>query len=132
MKPTKVFLGGTCNQSKWREVLIPQLKVDYFNPVLDVWTDKDYREELHQRETCDYCLYVISAEMEGVYSIAEVIDDSNKRPTKTIFCFLEDGFSPHQIKSLEAVGKMVVQNGGKWLNTLEEIAFSLNQAQNKL
>lgn len=128
----KVFLGGTCNKSTWRDVLIPQLKVQYFNPVVDVWTDEDYHEELHQRKTCDYCLYVISSEMKGVYSIAEAVDDSNKYPNKTLFCFLNNGFSRHQIKSLEAVGKMIVQNGGKWLKTLNEVAFFLNQTQNKL
>lgn len=34
----KVFLGGTCNGSKWREELIPLLQVGYFNPVVDEWT----------------------------------------------------------------------------------------------
>ena len=34
----KVFLGGTCAESKWREKLIPLLKCDYFNPVVDDWT----------------------------------------------------------------------------------------------
>ena len=132
MKKIKVFLGGTCNQSTWRDVLIPQLNIDYFNPVVEIWTNEAYLEELHQRKTCDYCLYVISAEMIGVYSIAEVVDDSNKFPSKTLFCFLENGFSKHQIKSLEAVGKMVIQNGGKWLKTLDDIAFFLNQKQDEL
>ena len=31
----KVFLGGTCNNSTWRDELIPQLKIDYFNPVVE-------------------------------------------------------------------------------------------------
>ncbi len=26
---TKVFLGGTCNDSLWREKLIPMLSIDY-------------------------------------------------------------------------------------------------------
>ena len=47
--------------------------------------------------------------MKGSYSIAEVIDDSNKRPGKTIFCFInKDGkqeFDKEQIKSLDKVGK---------------------------
>ena len=49
--------------------------------------------------------------MKGSYSIAEVIDDSNKRPGKTIFCFInKDGkqeFDKEQIKSLDKVGKLV-------------------------
>lgn len=30
----KVFLGGTCNNSTWREELKPLLKIDYFDPVV--------------------------------------------------------------------------------------------------
>ena len=37
-------------------------------------------EEIKQRAECDFCLYVITPKMTGVYSIAEVVDDSNKRP----------------------------------------------------
>jgi hypothetical protein len=65
--------------------------------------------------------------MEGVYSIAEVVDDSNKRPEKTVFCFLEDGFNKKQIKSLKQVKKMVSENGGKTCDTLKEIAKYLNK-----
>ena len=34
-KQRKVFLGGTCNESTWRDELIKKLKIDYFNPVVD-------------------------------------------------------------------------------------------------
>lgn len=33
-----VFLGGTCNNSTWRDKLIPLLTVDYFNPIVNEWT----------------------------------------------------------------------------------------------
>ena len=68
----KVFLGGTCNESTWRDKLIKMLEIDYFNPVVDDWTEECYQEELRQRKICDYCLYVITPRMKGVYSIAEV------------------------------------------------------------
>lgn len=149
----KVFLGGTCNDSKWRDALIPMLKVDYFNPVVDDWTEECYQEELKQRKECDFCLYVITPRMRGVYSIAEVIDDSNKRPNKTIFCILksdvkyipsirwnnesnefcighdeiEKQFDEGQMKSLDKVGRMVKMNGGKYFKSLEEVASYLNK-----
>ena len=142
----KVFLGGTCNESTWRDKLIAMLEIDYFNPVVDDWTEECYQEELRQREICDYCLYVITPRMTGVYSIAEVVDDSNKRPEKTIFCLLEydlsdykmkieDGkkvrryvemFDASQLKSLDKVGVMVEKNGGKYFRTLSEVAEFLN------
>ena len=133
----KVFLGGTCNGSNWRNKLIPMLKIDYFNPVVKEWTEECYREELKQREICDYCLYVITPRMTGTYSIAEAVDDSNKRPNKTIFCFLSEDetypidkgtiyFKEHQIKSLNQVGRMVKNNGGKHFSSLEDVAEYLN------
>ena len=142
----KVFLGGTCNESTWRDKLIAMLEIDYFNPVVDDWTEECYQEELRQREICDYCLYVITPRMTGVYSIAEVVDDSNKRPEKTIFCLLEydlsdykmkieDGkkvrryvetFDASQLKSLDKVGVMVEKNGGKYFRILSEVAEFLN------
>lgn len=141
-KMTKVFLGGTCNNSTWREELIPMLNVDYFNPVVDDWTEECYLDELRQRVICDYCLYVITPKMTGVYSIAEVVDDSNKRPTKTIFCLLNSDFNEKwleneyldrylyfdkgQMTSLDRVGKMVELNGGKYFKSLEEVASYLN------
>ena len=131
----KVFLGGTCNESTWRDKLIKMLEIDYFNPVVDDWTEECYQEELRQREICDYCLYVITPRMKGVYSIAEVVDDSNKRPEKTIFCIVTADFSDtgniimfdeQQLKSLDKVGVMVRNNGGKYFRTLREVAKFLN------
>lgn len=118
----KVFLGGTCNGSKWREELIPMLTVDYFNPVVEDWTPECQAEEIQQRQKCDFVLYAITSDMTGVYSIAEVIDDSNKRPEKTLFCVLEDGFTEGQVKSLKATAKMIETNGGKVFNELREVA----------
>lgn len=142
----KVFLGGTRNESSWRDKLISMLTIDYFNPVVEDWTEEYYQEELEQREVCDYCLYVITPKMAGVYSIAEVVDDSNKRPSRTIFCVLEkdtytergeikDGvyyqiydkyFSESQLRSLDKVGRMIERNGGKYFKTLKEVADFLN------
>jgi len=85
-----VFLGGTAANSTWRDELIPSLKIDYFNPIVDDWNEEAQKAEIKKRENCDFCLYVITPEMEGVYSIAEVIDDSNKRPERTIFCYLPE------------------------------------------
>lgn len=126
----KLFLGGTCGDSTWRNTLIPMLKCDYFNPVVDDWTPECQAEEIRQRETCDYVLYVITPCMQGVYSIAEVVQDSNKRPEKTIFCFLDFdtglSFDKTQIKSLRAVETMVSDNGGTVLESLKEVAEFLN------
>lgn len=133
----KVFLGGTCNESPWREKLIQMLEIDYFNPVVDDWNEEAYQNELRERKTCDYVLYVITPRMSGVYSIAEVVDDSNKRPNTTIFCTLTSdvndygsgmiSFDKSQMMSLDKVGQMVKNNGGKYFTSLEEVAEYLNK-----
>lgn len=126
----KVFLGGTCNDSQWRETMILCLELDglnYFNPVVDDWDDAAQKREIKEREECDFCLYTITPKMEGVYSIAEVVDDSNKRPQKTILVLLKtddkDVFSDHQWKSLEAVAKMVEENGGESFEDLRSASM---------
>jgi len=127
----KVFLGGTCNGSAWRRDLIPFLnnaEIDYFNPVVDDWTEECKAEEIRQRQECDFCLYVITPSMTGVYSIAEVIDDSNKRPERTLFWYVSDffplvkNFSEGQRRSLRSVAEMVENNGGKAFS--EDDSFS--------
>ena len=126
----KVFLGGTCNGSDWRSMLVSKLKIEYFDPVVEDWTPATQEEEIRQRESCDYCLYVITPKMTGVYSIAEVVDDSNKRPDKTIFYVItKDGkeeFTEAQLKSLKSVGVMVANNGGTWCQSITDLLRRLD------
>jgi len=127
----KVFLGGTCNDSRWREELIQMLKIDYFNPVVDDWNEKAQRREISERASCDFCLYVLTPKMHGAYSIAEAIDDSNKRPKKTMFCVLksdeERRFDQRHMKSFMQVARMIRENGGTVFGGLEDIAVFLNR-----
>jgi len=127
---SKVFLGGTCNESTWRDELIKMLKIDYYNPVVDDWTPECQAEELKQRKECDFSLFVITPKMTGLYAIAEAVDDSNKRPQQTVFCFLEQDedkvFDEGQIKSLTAVNDLVCNNGANVFNDLTDVAEFLN------
>ena len=126
----KVFLGGTCNGSTWRNSIIPQLEIDYFNPVVDDWTEDCMAREIEERQVCDFCMYTITPSMAGVYSIAEVVDDSNKRPEKTVLVLLKDdgelSFNKDQWKSLSAVARLVEGNGGQVFYSLEVAAIYLN------
>ena len=135
---SKVFLGGTCNGSDWREKaekIFDSAGIGYYNPVVEDWTPECQEEELKQREECDFCLYVITPKMTGVYSIAEVVDDSNKRPEKTIFVVIDaDGdecFTKGQRRSLEAVALLVEGNSGQFLNTLGDVSKYILKTQTK-
>ena len=127
----KVFLGGTCNGSLWRNEVIKDLKLSFFNPMQEEWTPAMMEEEIKQRAECDFCLYVLTPTMEGFFAVAEIVDDSNKRPGKTIFCFLEEDegktFSAVQKKSLTQVAKMVKENGAMYFDNLTEVVNFLNQ-----
>ena len=93
LEKVKVFLGGTCASSTWREELLAKLdpeRVETFNPVVPDWTPECQAEEDYHRETDDICLYVITPEGVGFYSFVEVTDDSNKRPERTVLCILQE------------------------------------------
>jgi hypothetical protein len=101
------------------------LTIKYFNPVVKDWTPECQTIEISQRKSCDYVLYTITPQMEGVYSIAEAVDDSNKQPKKTIFCVLSEyggkEFSKGQLKSLRSTATMIKENGGFCCTTLQEV-----------
>lgn len=129
----KVFLGGTCSGWKWRNKLQPLLKCDYYNPIVENWSEEDRLREVHERETSDYVIYGITNGIKGVYSIAEVVDDSNKRPEKTLFLNLykEDdrSFTKQMNHSLKAVENLLRENGVKVFsgsNAINEAADFLN------
>lgn len=122
----KVFLGGTCSGYKWRDKLIPMIKCDYYNPIVKSWNEEDRVREVKEREESDYVLYVITSGMKGFYSIAEVVDDSNKRPEKTLFCVLGKAWDKQVYHSLCAVERLVESNGARVFNDLEDIENYLN------
>lgn len=129
---SKVFLGGTCNGSTWRDKLIPELEIDYFNPVVEHWNEEAQKREIKERETCDFVLYTLTPKMKGFYSVAEVVDDSNKRPDKTILCILsndeEDKFADELLDSIHMLIQMVKRNGSRVVYSLTTAKHILNNA----
>lgn len=128
----KVFLGGTCSGYKWRDKLIPLLKCDYYNPIVKNWSESDRLREVNERKTSDFVLYTITNGIKGVYSIAEVVDDSNKRPEKTIFLNLyqekeNDRLTKQMSHSLKAVENLLSNNGVKIFNSIDDVANYLNE-----
>ncbi len=113
MVKSKVFLGGTCNGDVWRDYLITMIQVDYFNPVVEDWTEECQKIEKYEKDQkCDVHLYVITNKMKGVFSIAEVMDSLHTHGRKVIFHVIPDGFDKFQLKSLEAVVDLVKKGGG--------------------
>ncbi len=127
----KVFLGGTTNETTWRDELIEMLEIDFFNPVVDDWNEAAMARERQERADSDYVLYVLTPKMMGVFSVAEVVDDSNKRPEETLLVVLgfDRGatFAEHWLKSLGEVEWMVRDNGARVMDSLEAVAGFLNE-----
>jgi hypothetical protein len=115
MTKNKIFLGGTCADTAWRDELIRSLnkEIGYFNPVVEDWTPECQRIEEYQKNTeCNIHFYFITSEMKGVFSIAEVIDSAHTKGKRTILQIDPRGFEKFQLKSLEAVVDLVNNIGG--------------------
>ena len=125
----KIFFLLTCNNYTWRNELIPileKLKIKYFNPIVDDWTEKCVEIENQEKDIyCDCHLYVITPKMTGVYSIAEVIESVHLSNKLTIFCYIkiDDNicFTEGQLRSLDNVGKLVIKHNGIVCNSLTEL-----------
>lgn len=111
-KPEKIFLGGTCAETKWRDDIIPSLDkigLKYFNPVVPDWTPECREKEIEEKEICNTHLYIITPEMMGVFSIAECIDSAYKHLDHG-FCFvgiIKDGWTEGMKRSLDATIDMI-------------------------
>ena len=118
MKKIRIFLGGTCAETTWRNELIPLLVkrgIDYFNPVVDDWTPECQAiEEDEKNNKCNYHLYVITKEMMGTYSIAEIVHSAHlanmygTSVDKVVFAVLDEGtWQKHERKSFDATMNLV-------------------------
>jgi hypothetical protein len=126
----KMFLGGTCAGPKWRDQFIPTVKCKCYNPIVPNCSESDRLREVYERETSDIILYTITNGMKGVYSIAEIVDDSNKRPKKSIFCNLyRDDGTPETIQmsiSIKATEELLKANGVLCFDNLKDVSDYVN------
>ena len=135
MEKITVFLGGTCQDSTWRSVLIPLLgkNIEYYNPqkAPGHWSEEDKQEEIQQRKDCDILLYTIT-KANSIVSIAEAIDDSHNRPERTIVCFIMDDMSSDEVVQITAIGEILLENGAEVVNTLQSAADIIDDIANDL
>ena len=114
----RIFLGGTCADTTWREEFIEEIEgsgIEYFNPVVKDWTPECQAiEEDEKNNKCDCHLYVITKEMMGTYSIAEIINSAwqavvyGTTVNFVVFAVLDEGtWQKHERKSFDAIMKMV-------------------------
>lgn len=133
----KVFLGGSFGNTNWMESLIALIKVDYMKPAISsaAWEEADRLKEVAQRSNSDLSVYVLAPGGGDYYPVAELVDDSNKRPSKTVVCMLETQtgekgtiytFTDTAKLSLGSVISLVKGNGVQVFSTLEDLAAYIN------
>ena len=128
----KVYLGGVLSScDNIRQSIIDKLDIEYYDPSIVDSDFQGYKKNQEAIENSDYILHVITPQMKGFQEIIDVVDDSNKKSYKTIYCFIteSDGeqLSSHQIKSLVAIGEMVKKNGASWFESIEEAINFMNR-----
>ena len=137
MSKERWFLGGTCADTTWRDELIPILpkEIDFFNPIVKDWTPEcQIIEEDEKNNKCNVHLYVITPEMQGVYSVAEIINSCwqaivyGTTVNKVYFYILDpnDKFTKGQLKSLNATLRLCNDIAGekckgKKINNMSEL-----------
>jgi len=124
----KVFLGGACT-SNWRKDLIPLLEIDYFNPIVEEWSE-DLRlvVEKEKEFECDIHLYMIDSTMTGKYTFLEIGVSLMKNNIITIVQINPDNFTNKELDNMEAILNLVAENKGigYFDDGLEYLATILN------
>lgn len=134
-KYADIYLGGTRSlTSTWRNDIIKILEskypdITYYNPMTQIedWTNEVEAKEEFYKEHSTVQLYCISPKMVGVYSIAELVDASNKRPNNTIGVFLEkdnDAVFSGELRSsiIRTFELSCYHNGAGYTDNLEDAA----------
>lgn len=129
----KVFLGGTCGNSTWREELLKDLngEVEAFNPVVPDWTPECQAIEDEHKAKDDILLFVITPETKSPYSISEITRSAITDPARTMVCVVPVAngaeFEPHEAKAWVKILKDIKKDGAIVCETLEEVAKTLNE-----
>lgn len=128
-----VFLGGTVNDTSWRDKLIPMLTCGYYNPVVAEWTEQAIRDEDEAKDQASVLLFVITPAQAGLYSIAEMaVSACHPEQKRTVIAFLDkdggDTFDEHERKSNKAIIDLLTSFPNTVVfNNLEDIAKHLNE-----
>lgn len=143
----RVFLGGTCNGSLWRDAFIKEVNKDdvlrerlsLFNPVVEDWTPECQANEEREKREADILFFGITTEQTGFYSIAEFADAVHTFPEKKIvvaFMNHDGDFTPAQEKSNTAIINLLVCNknfcGSTGYETMAEVAKTMHMVFNLL
>ena len=114
MSSAKVFIQITDESSSWLDLFRNTDELEFVNDPQNTYESPENRaagQRNTQKEYADYLVYVVTPNIQDFDIFHPLIDDSNKQSSKTVFFFLKSdnnaSFNPHQVNSLNAIGKMV-------------------------
>lgn len=129
-KKKMVFLGGTCNESTWRDKLIEGLEISYFNPVVQDWTKDDKEKEDQIKDSADYNLFVFTPKHTGFFSFVEATLLAVKSSSRTVLCVLQDDdgttFDEATKRSVDSTLTTLAEEGVKVFDSLDAVRTYLN------
>lgn len=129
-----IFLGGTCNESTWRDFFIKCLEefecpFSWFNPVVSDWTPACQAIEEEQKKNCKIHVYCITPKMTGVFSIAEMTEAAITRPDSTYIIILatdgSNSWTEGQARSLRACIELANRYGAHTYTNLKDCAKAI-------
>ena len=126
-----LFVGGIFKESSSTlDKIRSGVNGNVYLRAIDRKDNHELKLESEALANADFELYVLMPGMDGFELVIEVVNASNKRPAKTGYLFAESEeskeFTSHQIKSLNAIGKMIDKNGGKWFESSEQAIQHIN------
>lgn len=139
LKDVDLFLGGTIsNNYDWRRELVQYIdqSISYYDPYLRDgesggldWDESMVDLEAKAKEFAKLNVFVITSDMEGVYSIAEITEAAMKRHSRTIIAVIDydDKFNVRQKRSFNACMKLWKSHGAIIVRDLHAMARYINQ-----
>lgn len=120
----KVFLGGTIGNTDWRSIFqrfLTKYNISYFNPQIKnrQWNQEDRQNEENEKLSSNIHLYVITPQMTGLYSIAELVQSSNIENINTVVVFLKKignkQFNDNVFNSLKNIKDLIKENNNTYV-----------------
>jgi len=79
MAEHKVFLGGACGTTTWRQEqampLLDTYQISYYNPQQEDWTPNMIEEERRAKEDAEVLLFIIGNDTRGLASLVEIAEN---------------------------------------------------------
>ena len=123
-----IFLGGTCNNSTWRDQLIAPEGFEFFNPQLPAgveWEKHHQDAEEAAKKNAAIQVYVITPEITGVFSIAEMVAMAFTNRERLVAGIIGE-FAPFMQKSMDAVARLLQEQGVYVARSMEDLQEELN------